>query len=107
MEYQRLHQYHLLIGLINRKTLMTEYPKVKFIKVNPDGNSGKTPVSSPINEWAGLKNLEYMSFERTLDKFSKIDILVNNAGITRDTLLMRMKEEDWDAVLTVNLKRCF
>ena len=44
---------------------------------------------------------------KTLDKFSKTDILVNNAGITRDTLLMRMKEEDWDAVLTVNLKGAF
>jgi len=44
---------------------------------------------------------------KILDKFSKIDILVNNAGITRDTLLMRMKEEDWDVVLTVNLKGAF
>ena len=44
---------------------------------------------------------------KTLDKFSRIDILVNNAGITRDALLMRMKEEDWDAVLTVNLKGAF
>lgn len=38
-----------------------------------------------------------------LDKFSQIDILVNNAGITRDTLLMRLKDEDWDAVLQTNL----
>jgi len=37
----------------------------------------------------------------------RIDHLVNNAGITRDTLLMRMKEEDWDAVLRVNLKGAF
>ena len=44
---------------------------------------------------------------KTLDKFNKIDILVNNAGITKDSLLMRMKEEDWDAVLTVNLKGAF
>jgi 3-oxoacyl-[acyl-carrier protein] reductase len=44
---------------------------------------------------------------KTLDNFSRIDILVNNAGITRDGLLMRMKEEDWDAVLTVNLKGAF
>ena len=44
---------------------------------------------------------------KTLDKFGKIDILVNNAGITRDALLMRMKEEDWDAVITVNLKGAF
>lgn len=40
-------------------------------------------------------------------KFGKIDILVNNAGITRDTLLIRMSEEDWDKVLQVNLKGAF
>ena len=39
--------------------------------------------------------------------FGRVDILVNNAGITRDGLLMRMKEEDWDAVLSVNLKGAF
>jgi 3-oxoacyl-[acyl-carrier protein] reductase len=37
-------------------------------------------------------------------KFGKIDILINNAGITRDDLLMRMKEEDWDDVININLK---
>ena len=37
-------------------------------------------------------------------EFGKLDILVNNAGITRDGLLLRMKDEDWDAVLTINLK---
>lgn len=42
-----------------------------------------------------------------LEQFGKIDILVNNAGITRDNLLMRMKEEDWDAVLETNLKGVF
>ncbi|MBI2447408.1 MAG: 3-oxoacyl-[acyl-carrier-protein] reductase [Candidatus Omnitrophica bacterium] len=44
---------------------------------------------------------------KTLDKFQKIDILINNAGITRDGLLIRMKEEDWDMVLSVNLKGTF
>ena len=39
--------------------------------------------------------------------FGKVDILVNNAGITRDNLLLRMTEQDWDAVLTVNLKSAF
>lgn len=39
--------------------------------------------------------------------FGRIDILVNNAGITRDNLLMRMTEADWDAVITVNLKSIF
>lgn len=41
------------------------------------------------------------------EAFGKVDILVNNAGITRDNLLMRMKEEDWDAVLDTNLKGVF
>jgi len=45
--------------------------------------------------------------QKTLDKFKKIDILVNNAGITRDGLLVRMPEADWDAVLGVNLKGAF
>ena len=40
-------------------------------------------------------------------EFGKIDILVNNAGITKDTLMIRMSEEDWDAVITVNLKGTF
>lgn len=42
-----------------------------------------------------------------VEGFSGIDILVNNAGITRDGLIMRMKEEDWDAVLNINLKSAF
>lgn len=42
-----------------------------------------------------------------LTDFKKIDILVNNAGITKDTLLMRMTEEQWDAVIAVNLKSVF
>ena len=42
-----------------------------------------------------------------IEQFGRIDILVNNAGITKDGLLMRMKEEDWDAVLTTNLKGVF
>jgi len=43
----------------------------------------------------------------TLEAFGRIDILVNNAGITKDTLLLRMSEEDWDAVLDTNLKSTF
>ena len=43
----------------------------------------------------------------TLDKFGRIDILVNNAGITRDTLLMRMKPEDWQGVIDLNLTGVF
>lgn len=45
--------------------------------------------------------------ETAIEKLGKVDILVNNAGITRDALIVRMKESDWDAVLTVNLKGAF
>jgi 3-oxoacyl-[acyl-carrier protein] reductase len=55
---------------------------------------------------ANLNEVERM-MEAILDKFGKIDILVNNAGITRDKLILRMTEEDWDAVLNVNLKGTF
>ncbi len=43
----------------------------------------------------------------TMDAFGSIDVLINNAGITRDTLIMRMAEEDWDAVIETNLKGAF
>ena len=45
--------------------------------------------------------------EETLASYGQIDILVNNAGITRDQLLMRMSDEDWDKVINVNLKSVF
>lgn len=45
--------------------------------------------------------------KKATEIFGKIDILVNNAGVTRDTLLMRMSEEDWDTVLDTNLKGVF
>jgi 3-oxoacyl-[acyl-carrier protein] reductase len=46
-------------------------------------------------------------FSTTMTIFGKVDILVNNAGITKDGLLVRMKEDDWDSVLDVNLKGMF
>lgn len=46
-------------------------------------------------------------FEQTVSKFGRVDIVVNNAGITRDTLLVRMAEKDWDMVLDINLKGAF
>jgi 3-oxoacyl-[acyl-carrier protein] reductase len=44
---------------------------------------------------------------KILDDFKKIDILINNAGVTRDNLILRMSDEDWDLVLDVNLKGAF
>ncbi|MFC1484914.1 3-oxoacyl-[acyl-carrier-protein] reductase [bacterium] len=47
------------------------------------------------------------SVQKILDNFGRIDILVNNAGITRDNLLIRMSENDWDFVININLKGTF
>jgi 3-oxoacyl-[acyl-carrier protein] reductase len=55
---------------------------------------------------ANLSDVERM-VTGILEKLAKIDILVNNAGITRDKLILRMTEEDWDVVLGVNLKGTF
>lgn len=63
---------------------------------------------------AGVYEADVTSFaaagavvEAVIKDFGRIDHLINNAGITRDNLLMRMKEEEWDAVLAVNLKGSF
>ncbi|MDP2166735.1 MAG: 3-oxoacyl-[acyl-carrier-protein] reductase [Thermodesulfovibrionales bacterium] len=47
------------------------------------------------------------AFEAVIKEFGRLDILINNAGITRDALLIRMKEEDWDSVMDTNLKGVF
>jgi 3-oxoacyl-[acyl-carrier protein] reductase len=46
-------------------------------------------------------------FDNVLEKYGRVDTLINNAGITRDSLLMRMSEKDWDMVLNINLKSIF
>src|SRR5689334_2213084 len=62
-------------------------------------------------EAVALDVTEAGAIERTvaavLERHSRIDVLVNNAGITRDQLLLRMKREDWDAVLATNLTAAF
>jgi 3-oxoacyl-[acyl-carrier protein] reductase len=45
--------------------------------------------------------------QETVERYGRVDILVNNAAVTKDGLVVRMKEEDWDAVLDVNLKGAF
>lgn len=55
---------------------------------------------------ANLADVERL-FDEVLARFGQIDILINNAGITRDNLIMRMKEDEWDAVIAVNLKGTF
>ena len=88
---------------------------IAFTDLNIDDNALKT--QSEIESY-GVKAKEYASnaanFEEThkvveeiAKEFGRIDILVNNAGITKDGLMMRMSEAQWDAVLNVNLKSAF
>lgn len=56
-----------------------------------------------VSDFAAAQSL----IKGTLDSYGQIDILVNNAGTTRDTLLLMMKEDDWDVVLNTNLKSMF
>lgn len=60
-------------------------------------------VQADVSTAQGAKSLA----EAALEAYGTIDILVNNAGIARDTLLLRMSEDDWDAVLNTNLKGAF
>jgi len=60
-------------------------------------------LSLDVTDYAKVEE----AVNKILDKFTKVDILVNNAGITKDNLLMRMSQQEWDAVLNVNLKGAF
>lgn len=77
--------------------------------------SGAAAIGERLAQWGGqgraLNAAEEGSIENLIaaveKEFGKLDILVNNAGITRDNLLMRMKEEEWDEIMQVNLKSVF
>ena len=60
-------------------------------------------IQGDVSDAAQVESL----FKQAKEAFGKLDILVNNAGITRDKLIMRMSEEDWDAVIDTNLKSAF
>lgn len=62
-----------------------------------------TAVQADVSDFEQASHL----IETAIDAYGQIDILVNNAGITRDQLLMRMKEQDWDDVIRINLKSAF
>jgi 3-oxoacyl-[acyl-carrier protein] reductase len=83
-----------------------------------DMNLDAAQITAAEIEAAGRKSLALKAnvaastdvtamIDKVVEKFGKIDILVNNAGITRDGLIVRMKDEDWDLVLSVNLKGSF
>lgn len=79
------------------------------------GESGAAAIGSRLAQWNGVGKVlniaEPDSVENLIadieKEYGSLDILVNNAGITRDNLLMRMKEEEWDEIMNVNLKSVF
>lgn len=87
---------------------------VAVADINLDiANETATDITALGNKAIGIKldvsNPEDVKkvFEDIRKEFSRIDILINNAGITKDSLLIRMKEEDWDSVISINLKGVF
>lgn len=103
------------IGKAIALKLASEGASIAFTDLVQDENMQKTQQEL---EAFGVKALGYASnaasfedahavVEQIVKDFGRIDVLVNNAGITRDGLLMRMSEQQWDMVLTVNLKSAF
>src|SRR5260370_3693665 len=73
------------------------------VQIAKEKNVETLGVKGNVSQFADCEKL----VDASLDKFSRIDILINNAGITKDNLLMRMSDDEWDAVIAVNLKGVF
>lgn len=69
----------------------------------------KSNGGQAISIAADVSNLQSFTdaVSQVVETWGTVDILVNNAGITRDNIIVRLKEEDWDAVIDINLKGCF
>lgn len=99
------------IGLAIGERLAGEGAKVVLADVNEDtANAGAAHINAAGGEALGMvvNVADYASSEALMDavveQCGSLDILVNNAGIVRDTLMMRMSEDQWDSVISVNLK---
>ena len=85
--------------IISRDSLILNKVAKKLRKFN----NSIMPIALDVSDLDSF-NDAVKSIEK---KYNTIDILVNNAGITKDNLILRLKEEDWDNVINVNLKGCF
>jgi len=88
---------HIVIADINDKQAEETAQEISLL------GRKSLAVKVDVSNFSEAENLGKTVF----DAFGRIDILVNNAGITRDGLFLRMKEEEWDAVITGNLKSVF
>lgn len=99
------------IGRVTAECFAKEGAKVAICDVNPEAGESAAKALGPeasfekVDVSDGTSVLNWV--KRVADKYGQIDVLVNNAGITRDSLIVRMKEDDWDAVINVNLKSAF
>lgn len=99
------------IGRVTADAFGKEGAKIAICDVNPEAGEAAAKALGPEAAFARVDVSDSTAVsnwvDRVFDKYGQIDVLVNNAGITRDGLIMRMKEEDWDAVINVNLKSAF
>ncbi len=77
---------------------------LKSVEAEIKSNGGEA-----ISISADVSNLESFTnaISQVVETWGTVDILINNAGITKDNIILRLKEEDWDAVIDINLKGCF
>jgi 3-oxoacyl-[acyl-carrier protein] reductase len=102
------------IGYATAELFAAQGAKVAVVDVNAELAQKSAAALAAGKDNAFGMACDVTKFEQTeavvkavMEKWGKIDILVNNAGITKDNLMMRMSEADWDAVLNVNLKGAF
>ncbi|MFC1898233.1 3-oxoacyl-[acyl-carrier-protein] reductase [Candidatus Cloacimonadota bacterium] len=99
-------------------TIAEEFAKINAIVVIIDLNQEDVDKAVQSIDDKGFRAVGYAGnvtdseamgviFKNLMNEFGSIDVLVNNAGITKDGLIMKMKESDWDAVIAVNLKGTF
>ena len=78
--------------------------KIKELSSEIENKGGRAiPIACDVGDADAFSN----TIKSVVDQFGKLDILINNAGITRDALLMRMNESQWDEVIQTNLKGAF
>ncbi len=99
------------IGRVTAENFAREGARIAICDVNPEAGQAAAKALGPEATFTQVDVASTKAVsdwvDAVFDKYGQIDVLVNNAGITRDGLIMRMKEEDWDAVIGVNLKSAF